>query len=1084
MKPLKLKMEAFGSYGKATEIDFTFPNQNLFLITGDTGAGKTTIFDAIVFALYGETSTGAKNGKKSGLELQSQFIGLDVKPFVELTFEEKGQKYTVERIPQHQSWKKGKKELKKTPDTEKVSLTMPDGTDYANSIGETNKKIEEIVGLTKEQFMQVGMIAQGEFMELLRASSDSKKEIFRKLFNTQLFKKVVDELAIRKKDKEKTLNELKIKLQADVAHTSVPEQYDKKDEIEESIRQITNQADISISLVELFVEHLEKMCQWQKEEGQKAKKIKDESAKEKDVALEEKTKAKTLLDEFDNFLKNKQELEKIKEQEEEILNLEKKSKTILNAYEILPYSEKLEKSKTELQRTKKRLEENQTLLPRYKEDAVKLEKLMAEERKEVDKERSNYATLLEKVEKNVNAFSELEKLDTFFKKAELESNNAKKEKELADKKLEQQELQIKEWKVQKEKIKDAKSIFSDWQVKQKENERIRNSLKDAIDIKTKIDTLLNELKKEQEEYRRISESYSVEQEKYIKLNRVFLNNQAGVLAQSLIEGEPCPVCGSIDHPNPFVFKAGEEIPSQEKVQELEEKVNKLNIQQTKLSADCKAKKDNINELENNYHMEVDKVILSMKEFKEGNMFLDGDPSVDNLENIHKDSDDYENIVAKLKKILNNWFCLIDRKKDEIADNVKQLEVLENNLSKADELRELAHEAVDKCVKKSYEKENVLVELSARKKSLEENLEFGSKDEALKEKNRAEKILQEKIESSQKVEQRRNEAKSTLENIQTIIQTDNEALPRLTEENQDNQKEYENILKEKDFAEKQWMEVIEKYTKSDADDLESKVKRYWQNKAAAEKLLEENKKKIQGKERPDLEQYNKKLEVAQEKLAEAEKKYSDITSRMETNVTILQNLKPQMQQRSDVLEQQERLSRLYGIFAGNVSGSRMDLETFVQRRYLEQILGAANRRFEAMSAGQFELQMVDIEQSGKGKNRGLDLMVYSNITGKSREIKTLSGGESFMAALALALGMADEIQANSAAINLDVMFIDEGFGSLDDHSREQAIRVLKEMAGGSKLIGIISHVTELKQEIDNQLIVKKDEKGSKVEWQIS
>ena len=153
-------------------------------------------------------------------------------------------------------------------------------------------------------------------------------------------------------------------------------------------------------------------------------------------------------------------------------------------------------------------------------------------------------------------------------------------------------------------------------------------------------------------------------------------------------------------------------------------------------------------------------------------------------------------------------------------------------------------------------------------------------------------------------------------------------------------------------------------------------------------------------------------------------------------------------------------------------------------YLEKILYAANRRFANMSAGQFELRMVDEENAGKGKNRGLDLMVYSNVTGKEREVRTLSGGESFMAALALALGMADQIQESSAAIHLDVMFGDEGFGSLDEHSREQAVKVLQELAGGSKLIGIISHVTELKQEIEDQLIVTKDDQGSHTRWQIS
>ena len=138
----------------------------------------------------------------------------------------------------------------------------------------------------------------------------------------------------------------------------------------------------------------------------------------------------------------------------------------------------------------------------------------------------------------------------------------------------------------------------------------------------------------------------------------------------------------------------------------------------------------------------------------------------------------------------------------------------------------------------------------------------------------------------------------------------------------------------------------------------------------------------------------------------------------------------------------------------------------------------------MSGGEYELRMYDAKKAGEGKNRGLDLMVYSNVTGQEREVRTLSGGESFMAALSLALGMADEIQAKSSAINLDIMFIDEGFGSLDDRARNEAVKVLKSMADGSKMIGIISHVTELKQEIEDLLIVTKDDDGSHTSWKSS
>lgn len=199
----------------------------------------------------------------------------------------------------------------------------------------------------------------------------------------------------------------------------------------------------------------------------------------------------------------------------------------------------------------------------------------------------------------------------------------------------------------------------------------------------------------------------------------------------------------------------------------------------------------------------------------------------------------------------------------------------------------------------------------------------------------------------------------------------------------------------------------------------------------------------GTKRPVLEELQKEKEVAETEYLETEKIYNQLRIDNKDDREIFDTLSSRLEERKSIVEEHARIDALYRMTSGNVSGSRMDLETYVQRYYLERILYAANRRFQEMSAGQFELRMYDLEKAGEGKNRGLDLMVYSTVTGKEREVRTLSGGESFMAALSLALGMADQIQQSSAAINLDMMFIDEGFGSLDEHSRNQAVRVLQE-----------------------------------------
>ena len=279
-------------------------------------------------------------------------------------------------------------------------------------------------------------------------------------------------------------------------------------------------------------------------------------------------------------------------------------------------------------------------------------------------------------------------------------------------------------------------------------------------------------------------------------------------------------------------------------------------------------------------------------------------------------------------------------------------------------------------------------------------------------------------------------------------------------------------------------AAERYLSLITDRLQAELENYGKRKASAQGRIEAAKEAVGDRERPKTEELVKALEEAEDALAGSQKVLEQNRTHLRADSEVLKALTAQQEERSSVVTEHTRLESLYSRLSGKVPGARMDIETYVQRYYLERILAAANRRFREMSAGQFELRMYDIDKAGEGRNRGLDLMVYSEVTGKEREVRTLSGGESFMAALSLALGMADQIQASSAAINLDVMFIDEGFGSLDDHARSQAVKVLQRMAGGAKLIGIISHVTELKNEMEDQLLVTKDEHGSRVRWQIS
>ena len=294
-------------------------------------------------------------------------------------------------------------------------------------------------------------------------------------------------------------------------------------------------------------------------------------------------------------------------------------------------------------------------------------------------------------------------------------------------------------------------------------------------------------------------------------------------------------------------------------------------------------------------------------------------------------------------------------------------------------------------------------------------------------------------------------------------------------------QYERTLSEHAFTEEAFLTLVSAYSRADAEELRRETEAYSERKAAAEGAYAAAQAAVSGKEKPELQRLSEESAEADRIYREKQERFQNLQELLRRNESALSALLPRAEERQRVIHENEVLDRLYLRLSGKVTGGRMDIETYVQRYYLERILGAANRRFTGMSGGQFELRLVPADQAGEGKNRGLDFLVYSFITGKEREVRTLSGGESFMAALALALGMADEIRASVSSINLDIMFIDEGFGSLDEASRQKAVRVLKEMAGSSRLIGIISHVTELKQEIEDQLLVEKDDHGSRARW---
>lgn len=1062
MKPLRLKMQAFGSYGKETVVDFEKVNQNLFLITGDTGAGKTTIFDAIVFALYGEASSSSN--KKEGVVLQSQYVDFAEEPFVELTFaegrDEEREIYTVRRIPRHlKTITRGTAKGKQREVTGSVSLVMPDGTEYPSK--ETDRKLQEITGLTKGQFMQVAMIAQGEFMDLLRAKSDDKKVIFRKLFNTEMYQEIVNELGNRKREKDREIAILKTQCQGDAGRIRISEEYEDADQLR-TCKELVEAGQIS-GLNELL-ESLRALCIWLKDCTCEMEQECIKAEKNRDEKRDAVTKAEGILNWFIQLDAAEQ---KIKEYQDMQSKIDKKFfliTQIRDAYEINEKYIRADDAKKAVLEMEKTLEEHQRQLPLLTEILEKARREEAETKAARDIEQQEYTKTEEKVKRSCEVFEKIRTQEG--KAAHYKSICRQAEQAGSDLQKELDELEEKEqiWKKQREELAESEKKLVLAETKKQEEQVLEQELKDAESLGKQAEACRKQALKCREIYIQARDGYLALNSEYEEKRQHFLDEQAGFLADELKPGKPCPVCGSTEHPHPHK-KSGEDVDiSRENLKKMSEDVDKLREKQEQAAGNAKAVKAEFDTRKDTYLEAVKK----LKEHIRRNI-----PSL--LEDAR---------ISEMKEAIEAWNQEIEKELLRRRTEVERMSEIRRNLQDSEDKKKNLRDKLDKSQKESKKLAEESAACEAVLTELKNSVEFESEREA-------ENVLTEAGKRRDKAEKQYQKASKTLEKAvsekkqtEALIQRYMKEIPKQKEHAEQTQGDYRLILKNKKMAEENWQETIKTYTRQDAEEFQDAVNQYRENLAAAQAQKEAAQAAAGTEVRPDLKKLEQEKEEAEQKYQAVKIRYDNLRQEFSSNVEVQDILLGRLKNRTEILEEHARIDALYRMASGNVSGARMDLETYVQRYYLERILYAANRRFGEMSAGQFEFRMYDIEKAGEGKNRGLDLMIYSAVTGKEREVRTLSGGESFMAALSLALGMADQIQESSAAVNLDIMFIDEGFGSLDEHSRNQAVKVLQEMAEGSRLIGIISHVTELKQEIEDQLIVSKDENGSRVRWQIS
>lgn len=1071
MKPILLTMQAFGSYGEKTEIDFQ-KGSDFFLISGDTGSGKSTIFDAMMFALYGEVSTvGINKDKKKNEKLDemlSQFVDVQkTKPYASLIFTayQHGQEetYTVRRTPRYtRPAKRGDAKLQDERET--VELLMPDGSQYPGKLSDTNRKIEELVGLTADQFRKVVMIAQGEFMDFLRAGSKEKTELLRDLLKTDYYYQLSERLKTLAKEKNTAAKTQRANMSF-FAGRAVTEGLPEEDAqaLEVAKGTVITAKELQPEQVDALVDVLSDVCaRLQLQQGELAQQ-QTAAQKDRDECMKRIEAAQPLMQRFKELEDAEKTLQECAAQAAEIEEKRGLIGKIRDAWAIEPKYQRMKDAQKALTNAQTELAAKQQELPQLKQTAADAAALHQQTENEKQTATALCSEVTTKVETALETFVALEKAEKALRQAEEADAKAKANAESAKKALDDFKKQEDAWRKQEAELQGAEAAYEVCKQQNQQYRDLKKSLEDLHGNQKDVQEKARQAAAAAETYDGATKKQQRAQNEYDDYRLAFLNAQAGLLARELAPGKPCPVCGALEHPAPCQL-------TQENQQ-----LNREQLEKLRKAADdaAKAQEEKAKESES---ARV-KLTERQKAAEEAEKKL-----VENATNIR------ENVpmatAADVEAMLQAWLPELQSASKSVQAKVKALDDVRKNLEGAkaerDKLEKAAADAQETAKSTAVKKAEAEKTWKLHQEELSSSA-YRTREDAVAQHTQAQEAKQKAEAAASQAAEKERQAQKAETDCETQIRRLNEEMPQKQANAEEFNQQYQQAMADKSLDEAQWQALTANYDAEEPDRLQKKVNDFDQKKNTAETQYTTAQSAIAGREKPDM----AKLEAASKAAESALKEVSDALEAAKhlrlNNEKVLEDLREGREPLAEACKAANTAQHLSDVMAGTESGNRMNLETFVQRNYMEKILRDANRRFRDMSNGQFELKLIPVEDAGEGKNKGLDLEVYSIVTGKTRSVNTLSGGESFMAALSLALGMADQIQAATAAIHLDVMFIDEGFGSLSDNARNEAVNILKEMAGKQRQIGIISHVSELKDEIENQLIVKKDDRGSHISW---
>lgn len=1055
MKPIKLTLKAFGSYADEAVVDFTKFGSGLYWITGDTGAGKTTIFDALVFALYGEAS--GKNRDAS--MFHSDFVSKKIPTEVNLIFEHNGKKYEVLREIRY-SKERGKENSYKykTPS----AVLKEEGKKPIEKQKEVNNRITEIIGLNADQFRKIVMLAQGEFQEFLKADSNNRSEILAKLFDSSKYRnfqeriaKVASKLENVQKNNE---NNIKVYMSAFVMPVGIDE--------EQKALYDENHPQLLDNLKALTI-YNEEMLNELNDKKEKAKEERQKLSNKKETSVHRNERLALLENEKKNAEKLNKQTDEINHKRLEY-NLAEKA-----VHRIMPFVTEQLRCRQNLEKLIKNIEE---LNIRLAEAENKKSEAEAEvnQNEELIAKIDSLKSEIETAKKTLPKYRELSDIESRHKEAKNKLSASENNLNEKNQELKKIETRLTDISAELDELKDsdvqaeiARHKSESQQSLVTELEKLQKELNKLVKNENEISGIQTELKEKSETALEKSDLYNILYKKYI-------SGQAGVLAKQLAdeinecgEGE-CPVCHSRfskEHTHRFA-DVQSDVPTQAEVEdakvalesaETERKMVSDNL--AKKQSEFNAKKEQtVNAINTLLHLDDDWTILKNNEYVSGLL--------------SNEQNKLESAKLKFKKAS----ALIE-KREKLAEAQKQNVTYKENLSKvidgiSDEIQSL------KLQKNGFE-----TQMSEIKKSLEYDSEKAAKSKLIEEKTSLKNLESIVNAASKKLEQANENYNKLKGSLETEIK---------------NKPDAENALDsaEKKLAEEMsenGFESIELYQSAIAP-IGSSGYEDWLNKR--KKVLDDyeqacriSRQKIIDLEKEtkdwtvtNLEELEEMLKQASELEFKAEKAYNDFNVSAENNKNIYNKIKEIKESYAKYDKAYKKINYLSKIASGESSDDgKLTFERYVLGGIFKEILSQANNRLDVMSGGKYELVHV-IREHGNASNSqtGLGIELNDISTGKRRPTGSLSGGETFMASMALALGMSDVVQSHSGGKSMEALFIDEGFGTLSENSLDTAISVLEQLAGGNRLVGVISHVEKLEECITQKIYVTNGENGSHLE----